>query len=64
MEREVLYAEDGMVLTDGVHYGKVIFLANGADASEYYSITQEEYDKRMEEEEVSETHGQHNCNTE
>ena len=44
MERKILHAADGMVLTDGTIYGKIIYLAEGADESAFYSITQEEYD--------------------
>lgn len=41
--RQILYAEDGMVLTDGNAYGKVIYLAEGADSSAFREITEEEY---------------------
>lgn len=44
MERTVLYADEGMVLTNGTDYGRVIYLAIGADASEYYQITDAEYE--------------------
>lgn len=44
MERKTLHAADGMVLTDGTIYGKIIYLAEGADESAFYPITQEEYD--------------------
>lgn len=44
MERVVLYADAGMVLTNGTDYGRVIYLAIGADASEYYQITDAEYE--------------------
>lgn len=44
MKRKTLHAADGMVLTDGTIYGKIIYLAEGADESAFYSITQEEYD--------------------
>lgn len=47
-ERKILYADDGMVLTNGNTYGKVIYLAENADAREYYEITQEEYDKILQ----------------
>ena len=42
-QRITLYAEDGMVLTDGIHYGTIIHLAAGADASMYHEITEAEY---------------------
>lgn len=41
--RTVLYADEGMVLTDGNHYGKVIWLAEGADPAGYRQITEAEY---------------------
>ena len=43
--RQILYAEDGMVLTDGVTYGTVIYLAEGASAKDFREITKEEYEK-------------------
>lgn len=43
MERKVLTASDGMVLTDGKTYGKIIYLAEGADASVWHEIPEEEY---------------------
>ena len=41
--RNILYADEGKVLTDGTVYGKVIYLAVGADASAYYEITDAAY---------------------
>lgn len=43
MERKILTASDGMVLTDGKTYGKIIYLAEGADASAWREIPEEEY---------------------
>ena len=40
--RTVLYADPGMVLTDGENYGKQIFLGDGRSAEEYHEITDEE----------------------
>lgn len=48
-QRTTLYAEDGMILTDGEHFGTVIHLALDADASEWREITQEEYDSVLAE---------------
>ena len=42
MERVVLTADEGMVLTDGTHYGRVVFLAVGADPAAYHQITEAE----------------------
>ena len=42
--RNILYADDGMVLTNGKTYAKVVYLADGADASEYREISEEEYE--------------------
>ena len=47
--RQILYADDGMVLTDGEVYGTVIYLAVGANSSEYWEITKEEYEKILQE---------------
>lgn len=49
--REVLYADDGMVLTDGTHYGKVIFIGDGKTAEDYHEITETEYEAIMVEQE-------------
>ena len=54
--RTVLYADDGMVLTDGDHYGKVIWLAEGADPAVYRQITEAEFEIRMEENGVGTEH--------
>jgi hypothetical protein len=41
--RNVLYADEGKVLTNGETYGKIIYLADGVDPVTYYEITDEEY---------------------
>ena len=42
-QRITLYAEDGMVLTDGEHFGRTVHLAVGADTSKWHEITEAEY---------------------
>ena len=49
--RQILYAEDGMVLTDGNVYGKVIYLAEGADATSFREITDDAYAAVLQEQE-------------
>ena len=42
-QRKILKASDGMILTDGKNYGKIIYLADGADESAWREIPEEEY---------------------
>ena len=49
--RQVLTAEDGMILTNGEIYGKAIYFAVDADVSAFYEITEAEYEKIMAEQE-------------
>lgn len=56
MEKETitrikLTASDGMVLTDGEHFGKEVFLAEDADANAWYEITEEEAEAIQKEQE-------------
>lgn len=37
-----LIANDGMTLTNGEAFGKVVYLASGDDVSKWYEITDEE----------------------
>lgn len=46
---EMLIAREGMIYTNGTDYGTTISLAEGVDVSEYYEITFEEYNKKMDE---------------
>ena len=52
--RKVLYADEGMVLTNGTTYGEVVFLGDGDNEFAYYEIPQSQYEKIMEEREKAE----------
>ena len=43
-----LYAGEGLVLTDGEHFGKIVHLEIGADAHAWREITEEEYKQILE----------------
>ncbi len=49
-QRITLYADEGKLLTDGTNYGKIIHLAEGADASPWHEITEAEYNAIMAQE--------------
>ena len=48
-KRITIYADDGMVLTNGEIYGKQIFLADGVSELDFYEISDEEYQKILDE---------------
>ena len=52
--RTVLYADEGTVLTNGTHYGCVIWLAEGANPNDYRPIPLAEYEAMLADREVSE----------
>ena len=52
--RTVLTADEGMVLTDGTNYGKVVYLAEGVSPDSYHEITEEEYNAIVAELEMAE----------
>ena len=54
MNRIILYANDGMMLTNGITYGKEIILAEGLDGNDFYEITEEEYNTLFEADEMVE----------
>ena len=47
IKREVIYADEGMVLTDGETYGKQIYLAEGVSSDNFREITDAEYEEIM-----------------
>ncbi len=51
--RNVLYADDGMILTNGEVYGRVVYLAEGESADGYTEITEEEYNRIEAEKEAA-----------
>ena len=48
-----LTASEGHMLTDGEHYGKIVYLASGDEGEGWYEISEAEYQKILEEAEVS-----------
>lgn len=54
MERKKLTASAGMVLTDGKNYGRIIYLAEGADESAWHEITDAEYEEIANSEQADE----------
>ena len=53
--RLTLYADEGKVLTNGEVYGDIIHLDENDAGSDFYEITQEEYDEIQRKE--AEEHG-------
>ena len=53
MERVILTASEGMILTDGEIYGTKVFLAEERSAEEFYEISREEYEQSLEQEALS-----------
>lgn len=53
--RRTITASEGHILTNSTIYGKIIYLAEGADASEFYEITEEEYAEIIAKKEVPES---------
>lgn len=47
MERTILTASAGMILTDGETYGTKIFLAEERDQADFYEISRDEYERIM-----------------
>ena len=49
----ILTADDGMYLTNGETYGKTVVLPETANTNDWYEITDIEYNRIMESEELS-----------
>lgn len=50
--RTKLTASEGMILTDGESFGKVVFLASGDEGERWYEITEAEYEAKIAEREA------------
>ena len=48
-----LTASEGHILTDGENYGRIVYLAQGDNGEKWHEITEAEYQKILEEAEVS-----------
>lgn len=44
MDRKIIKATDGMILTNGEIFGRTIILAEGLTGEDFYEITEEEYE--------------------
>lgn len=53
MARKTIYAEEGMILTNGEIYGEQILLAEGLNESGFWQITKELYATLMLAEEAN-----------
>ena len=49
MNRLMMVATDGMILTNGETYGREVYLGSGDSPDNWYEIPLAEYEKRMEE---------------
>ena len=49
MTRIKLTASEGMILTDGESYGRIVYLAQGDEGDGWYEITDDEYENRIKE---------------
>ena len=51
-QRIILCADDGMVLTDGKHFGKILYLGNNTNPDDFYEVSEEEYDKVLKDKNI------------
>ena len=54
MKKHVLIADEGMLLTDGTHYGKQVSVSINRDPSEFWQIPESDY-VVVEEEQLSDS---------
>jgi hypothetical protein len=52
--RKKITASEGCVLTDGEIYGRTIYLAENKSESDFYEITEAEYEEKIKEAEADE----------
>lgn len=52
-KRITLYADEGMIITDGEHFGRTIVLGTDISPDGYREITEAEYEKIKESQDVS-----------
>lgn len=53
-KKVTLFADKGMVITDGENFGTTVDVEINGDESKYYEITQEEYKAKMAEQKTEE----------
>ena len=44
-----LTASEGYILTDGENFGRIVYLASGDEGEKWYEISEDEYQKILEE---------------
>lgn len=49
LTRIKLTASEGHILTDGESFGRIVYLAQGDEGEKWYEITDEEYQRILEE---------------
>lgn len=45
--RTTLFADEGKILTDGEHFGRIVYLAPDDDGSAWHEIPEDEYNAIM-----------------
>ncbi len=47
IQRLILYADDGKILTNGQEYGRIIHLAVGQSGEEFYEVDEVEFEANL-----------------